>query len=218
MYYQLRPGLTYCCSADQFIFLDEKADRYFALSAKLAAAFADITASGGCDIAAGERLMAMGVLVDSTRAGPINAVIAQQVHVESPAIANGRCSAPDVLRAIIDQRVVMHRMRRAGFAKCLDGLRLLKARSASVGSPKGRKAERCIRAFDQAKLLFAHADRCLPRSLALATRLTRLGVHAELVLGVTAVPFAAHAWVQAGDAVLNDSAEEVRKYSVILRI
>ena len=41
---------------------------------------------------------------------------------------------------------------------------------------------------------------------------------AFLVIGVTASPFGAHAWVQIGDVVLNDSVDRVRRFVPILTI
>jgi hypothetical protein len=38
----------------------------------------------------------------------------------------------------------------------------------------------------------------------------------DLVLGVRMMPFAAHAWVQDGDTVLNDTVDYVSAYTPIL--
>lgn len=73
-----------------------------------------------------------------------------------------------------------------------------------------------VRAFEQARLLRSTADRCLPRSIALALCLTAKQCRVHVVLGVKLAPFSAHCWVQDGGAVLNDSLEEVQRYSPIL--
>ena len=75
-----------------------------------------------------------------------------------------------------------------------------------------------IGAFEQARLLRTAADRCLPRSIALVTRLASAGIHSELVIGVRNEPFGAHCWAQHGAVVLNDTVEEVRRYEPILVI
>ncbi len=59
------------------------------------------------------------------------------------------------------------------------------------------------------------ANRCLSRSIALVQRLAQLGCAAHLVMAVRAAPFAAHSWVQVDDIVLNDTPEEVSRYSPI---
>lgn len=59
-------------------------------------------------------------------------------------------------------------------------------------------------------------DRCLSNSLALIWALGRKGVHARLVIGVRAMPFEAHSWVQMGDMILNDDLEAVMPFIPIL--
>jgi len=73
-----------------------------------------------------------------------------------------------------------------------------------------------VRAFEHARVLRSPADKCLPRSLAIALCLARHGVHADVVLAVKLGPFAAHCWAQADGEVLNDTAEEVALYTPIL--
>ena len=65
-------------------------------------------------------------------------------------------------------------------------------------------------------MLRTAADRCLPRSIALALRLARHGFAAQLVIGVRTNPFGAHSWTQHEGAVLNDSVEEVLRFKPIL--
>ncbi|HVZ34530.1 MAG TPA: lasso peptide biosynthesis B2 protein, partial [Polyangiaceae bacterium] len=59
---------------------------------------------------------------------------------------------------------------------------------------------------------------CLFDSLVLAEFLRRRGVRATLVIGISTVPFAAHACVQFGDLVLNDTVEKVQGYTPILAV
>ena len=40
--------------------------------------------------------------------------------------------------------------------------------------------------------------------------------HAQLVIGVRTSPFGAHSWAQHEDEVLNDSVEEVLRFTPIL--
>lgn len=46
---------------------------------------------------------------------------------------------------------------------------------------------------------------CLQRSFSATTLLRRHGVAARLVIGYRPIPFLAHAWVEAGGRVVNDS-------------
>lgn len=65
-------------------------------------------------------------------------------------------------------------------------------------------------------LLLTAQDRCLHDSLSLAGFLATEGWFAHWVIGVTARPFAAHAWAQSDGLVLSDLHENVRRYTPIL--
>lgn len=67
-------------------------------------------------------------------------------------------------------------------------------------------------------LLFTAHDRCLHDSLALVNFLASESVSATWVIGVRTDPFAAHAWVQTGDLVLNDQHEHVRRFRPIVTV
>jgi hypothetical protein len=59
---------------------------------------------------------------------------------------------------------------------------------------------------------------CLLDSLCAVEFLASLGIYPNFVIGIQTNPFAAHAWVQNGEYVLNDYALRVRYYSPILVI
>lgn len=65
-------------------------------------------------------------------------------------------------------------------------------------------------------LMHTAQDRCLHDSLSLLGFLAAEGWFPHWVIGVTTRPFGAHAWVQAGDLVLSDLHENVRRYTPIL--
>ncbi len=67
-----------------------------------------------------------------------------------------------------------------------------------------------------ARRLWSSRDRCLPRSLALTHALRASGSAARLVLGVALNPFTAHAWVQDGDRVVNDTLDHAALFTPIL--
>ncbi len=67
------------------------------------------------------------------------------------------------------------------------------------------------------RILSQGKDDCLPRSLALAVALRRLGVDAEICFGVRKFPFLAHAWLEAGGRVINESPNTMQKYTVLAR-
>lgn len=94
------------------------------------------------------------------------------------------------------------------------GLELLA--SASRGDAKFSTQQALVTASWRSRRLWSAEDRCLPRSLALAHLLREAGSGAKLALGVMGQPFAAHAWVQDGDVVLNDTLDHVRLFTPIL--
>jgi hypothetical protein len=55
-------------------------------------------------------------------------------------------------------------------------------------------------------------------SLVLSAFLTKCGQPCTFVIGIATKPFVAHAWVQSGDAVLNDTAEYIQTFDPILAI
>lgn len=67
-------------------------------------------------------------------------------------------------------------------------------------------------------LLFGSQDRCLYDSLSLALFLSYYDQYPSCVIGVKSAPFGAHAWVQEGNAILNDEPEYVRRFTPIFAV
>jgi hypothetical protein len=65
---------------------------------------------------------------------------------------------------------------------------------------------------------FTLKDACLFDSLALLNFLERCGYYPTWILGVATRPFGAHSWLQAGSLVLNDSLENIRRYTPIFTL
>lgn len=75
-----------------------------------------------------------------------------------------------------------------------------------------------IHAFQLSARLITSFNQCLSSSIALTRFLARRNLYPHLVLGVRMAPFAAHAWVQADDLVLNDTVDMASRYTPILVI
>jgi len=71
------------------------------------------------------------------------------------------------------------------------------------------------RQFIDARRFVPIEPSCLLDSLSLLRFLARRGLPADIVLGVTAKPFAAHCWAQAGDLVLNETLSGAQAYAPI---
>ncbi|WP_171551888.1 lasso peptide biosynthesis B2 protein [Acinetobacter sp. Ac_5812] len=61
-------------------------------------------------------------------------------------------------------------------------------------------------------------NKCLLKSMALKYFLNLNGYNADLIIGVRANPFFAHAWLQIDNVVLNDNIDKVGDYQPIMRI
>lgn len=198
-------NLAWCEIDGQLIFLDIARDRYFRLP----------------DARGREAVRALGPHGPDRRSQPDNLPAPADWKVparSSPAIAEGAFNLAEVARALWVQRRVERRLALRSFSSNLLALRrTLEARSG-LDHPAGDAVARTIRAFEHARLLRSAADRCLPRSIALACCLAARGARAYVVIGVKLAPFGAHCWAQAGGEVLGDTAEEVLRYQPILII
>ena len=196
--------LAWCKAGERLIFLDIARDRYFTVPEDRQDA---VLEKLGIDRAA---FWSQPELLPRPEQcfAPLHA---------SPDIREGPFRLADVAAALWTQRRVESRLIRTSFQTALFELRRLVEKRTRDGSVRSEISP-TVRAFEHARLLRSAADRCLPRSMALTLRLARLGHRAHLVIGVKDRPFGAHAWVQHGDLVLNDSLEEVRRYTPILII
>lgn len=197
-----RDDLAYCEIDGRLIFLDIAADRYFRLPDE-----ANVRALAALDRSGLERWRQPSFL---PRPCPWMTATRQ-----CQAMAQGDFRIGDVARAVWSQRRVERRLACRSFASLLRELRAAEVRQEDDVAIRGGAA-RTICAFEQARLLRSSADRCLPRSIALALALAADGSGAHIVIGVKLAPFAAHCWTQAGDEVLNDSVEEVARYKPML--
>lgn len=199
------PNLAYCEISGNLVFLDIVSDRYFCLSEARnyeALAFLD------------QQKMARNQqpLLSST-AHSVKLPVAA-----SPAIEAGPFRIADVARAMWVQNRIEKRVASRPFHSVIcDLATILDIRSNDHCGSK-RDAGRMIRAFEHARLLRTAADRCLPRSMALALCLASDGTRVNVVVGVKLAPFGAHCWAQHGSDILNDSVEEVLRYRPILVI
>lgn len=136
-------------------------------------------------------------------------------RIVSPEIEEGPFRIARVAAAIWTQRRVERRIATRSLQEVLLEMKRLKE---PLVTNDARDAEWAmeLRAFEHARLLRSAANRCLPRSIALIMRLARCGMRAQIVIGVRSDPFGAHCWAQHGNAVLNDTVEEVLRYTPIL--
>ena len=192
-------------TGDNFVFLDLQRDRYFRLSPEAEKAWQqERTASGALD---------WHQPPDFPR--PNNWRFPK---LSSPARHTGEFRLSKVAKAIWVQKRVERRLSHTPFLSVLNDVRRAQIRIETDIEELSDVANDTIRAFEYSKLLRTAADRCLARSIALAGCLAATGDQCQVVLGVTSLPFSAHCWAQKGDVVLNDTHEEVLRYTPILVI
>lgn len=198
-------NLAYCEIDGTFIFLDIAADRYFCLSNdrnRDVLGAIDLSASGSWHQPV--RFPRPPEWIPPRRA-------CAAMHL-------GPFQMGEVARALWMQRRIERRLASTSLAQVLGDLGNIAATRTISRPITDIAATRVIRAFEQARLLRTAADRCLPRSIALALCLAARGVRVQVVIGVKLAQFGAHCWAQSGDEVLNDSAEEAMRHSPILVI
>lgn len=219
MAYALQPGISFAHVASRTVFLDLPADRYFCLAPEAERSFARLTAAASP--APGDAQILGGL----EKQGILRTSDAASAPQPCPAVTEATASLLDaepmpvppiesLVAAMALLRAPLH-LKLFGLHAAITGLRVRKARLKRATSEHETLA-RSAAAFAQLRAIATTHDQCLPRSLAVARRLSAAGVGAELVLAVKLQPFAAHAWVQWRDLVVNDRVDAVRDFTPIL--
>ncbi|TAL84692.1 MAG: lasso peptide biosynthesis B2 protein [Rhodanobacter sp.] len=225
MHYRLRENLSYCDVDEQLIFLDVAQDRYFKLTGVLENAMRRFKAHEDVAPTLVSGLVAARILIEAPNL---------RARAAIPDIRRPTCSAIEQLATIAAQRI--------GMATALEVMaivwsthrqlktRALKTNLAEASAYRDKKAgahEVATPAAPEDTLLqatgqFARARRyvpikpiCLLDSLSLLRFLSRRGLSANIVFGVTPEPFVAHCWAQAGDMVLNETLFDAHAYTPI---
>jgi hypothetical protein len=215
MGFALRPGLHFCEAASVFIFLDLKKDRYFRLPALLEDHFRNLVDHPLSAGSAAPPLIEAGVLRPAIFRQSLSRprLIAGRSGLD--ALGAGGPGGFELARALASDIGVSQQLRLGRLAALIASYENSKVGRTLSTPLRGDGPVRVVRAYEQARLFRASANRCLSRSLAMARRLAGLRCDALLVIGVRAQPFAAHAWVQSGDFVLNETPDEVARYTPI---
>jgi hypothetical protein len=86
------------------------------------------------------------------------------------------------------------------------------------GAGASCEAARLAAAFEALRPIYPRPYVCLFDSFALAEFLSRCGVFPDWIFGIRAEPFEAHCWVQVGNIVLNDTVEQVQRFTPIMAV
>lgn len=209
----LRPGLHHRRIGGDHIFFDLPADRYFLLPPHFHPAFDSYLNGGPSDHALSQLLDAGLICTVQADGSPAPLAFTHPVAslVDGPL---GAASAPQILRAIWMQRRARAELRRDSLLEIVERLERGRPPNASCVE---RVSQNIAAAFLRSQRLVSAVDQCLVRGIAMKRLLARRGCDAKLVFGVT-MPFSAHCWVQAGDVVLTDTLDIIRRYQPIFAV
>jgi hypothetical protein len=109
------------------------------------------------------------------------------------------------------------RQLRGAFHSVISLVQTRKRRDGDSSHPFDVERARSLTAvFDSLRWFYPRPYLCLFDSLALIHFLAHFGLYPDWVFGVTADPFEAHCWVQAGGIVLNDTVERTSGFTPIM--
>ncbi|WP_158013976.1 lasso peptide biosynthesis B2 protein [Sphingomonas sanxanigenens] len=221
MYYRLRDGLYHCMAGRRVIFLDLIQDRYFALPQACGAAFQKLVSrrGEGFDGAREELslLIGRGNLIETLAPdGSLSNTVIHSVRTDHPARKLPTIHIPTLVLALYWELNISIQLRSRALSAAIRRAAEIPTRSRLDSALRGSRMSRMVSAFEYTAFVFGRTNRCLARSLAMFSLCRAHGIPVHFVVGVRSDPFAAHAWVQKGDVVLNDTAEQVNLYTPIL--
>lgn len=223
MPYRLRDEVSFCRVDGHLIFLDVLRDRYFLLSERAERTVISLVDGGEVPQANLRELVNRNVLTEIPLGGeplrpatintPRRSATEQQTITAAPSIAT-------VINVLAIVGATQLQLKTRSLKRIMDGLVQARRNCRSTSdtyaiAPPEQEIIAMSRTFMRTRLYVPIATCCLLDSLAMTKFLTNKGLHANLVFGVCANPFAAHCWVQAGDLVLNDAVGNVNAYTPI---
>jgi hypothetical protein len=147
---------------------------------------------------------------------PMNVATAQTAV---PATIRRRIPAVHIVQFAVAFLLVALHLKSGRLESLLDWLGRRQSRMPSGNAAAGQDLIRRLASFLWLRTWCYTAQRhCLFDSMVLSVYLTLAMVRCALVIGVATKPFLAHAWVQIGESVLNDTAEHVQDFRCILSV
>lgn len=218
MGWHINEDISFCQLDARLFFLDIQRDRYFELPRTLERSF--LRYLGAPDDADVSELVKHNLLTQTSTVrawkstGPHIAPPEQSV-LETPSF-NERAPV-SVIRDVFVIVCMTHRQLRTRRLKSiLQGLSEYRHDHSSpvaVDSPEvQQRFAEAATAFNRVRPYVPVETCCLIDSLSLVRFLAKRGLHAHLVMGVACDPFSAHAWVQHGPLVLNETVGTAEAY------
>ena len=215
--YFLAPEVHFCVSQQWYVFLDLSRDRYSCVSQSPFDALAPALLAG--------KLFTSDPAVGRPVVSTIFTTARRDLE-RSSWVARRRTSVVDAGRVLAGSAWVARSLKRQSIAATVAGVRerrraadSAQAEPAVLGSRASAELWRLrhhMADFHTVRPWFWREYRCLFDSLAAFEYLSRFSLLPRLVIGVRAEPFEAHCWLQEGDAVVNDTLDQVIGFSPIL--
>lgn len=224
MYYKISEDLT-CCDVDgHLVFLDIAQDRYFRLAHHLESEVRRSLASGSIPPQLCEQLAPRTTSADKDLGACVLARI-QPASLSAlelpPANAIVRLNVEIIIEVIVIVCWIHIRLRTRTLKSVINDAIAYKSkkrgRLEAMPTPENDVLHAALR-FIHARRYVPIEPTCLLDSLALLRFLSRRGFSANLVFAVTPEPFAAHCWIQSGDAVLNETLSDANAHTPIRAI
>lgn len=228
--FHLAPHVAACRVDDQVILLDLRRNRYFGIGRAAAHSLAR-TVTGWPAMTTAEpkaiehahpdalvKLMRQ----DLVRPGATALMPRRRLPAPARTLGVGACSPEMPSTPSLSGRIVVSALTAWGWLRLwsfetIAGRLARPAATPAGGEPDPSCLAQIVGAYDSMRpLVLSRRDRCLHDSLTLNLVLRSRGVPACWVIGVRVRPFAAHAWVQFGDLVLDDEHFRVGQFTPIL--
>lgn len=218
----MRPDVLWCEANHRIALMDLNAQRYFTLAPDAEAAFRRLV-TGTTQQIGDEALLAPVLAKDITN--PSLADFDLTPASNFPQVSGSAIDGPGhpavlpTASALLHRLATTHQLRRTHFQDMVRRLYAQKqsGRHRMPTKPMLDLSDAVASFLMTSKLVKTH-NRCLEHSIAMFRFLASQGYFPNVVIGVKLTPWAAHAWVQDGEVVLNDTVDRVRPYTPILVI
>lgn len=215
-YWRLSETVTACLASERMLMLDVGRDRYLALPAIQSECFlAWLQSPGDPPPQACVAILAeLGISASAAEGVPVTCSVGIPTPMDSPCLARQRIGLGDVMSVARSVIAARRDLRSRPLAEVLE--RRFPPTTRGLNSAADLQSRLAI--FRSARPLVPIPRVCLHDCLALVDWLGTDALGLTLVLGVSAFPFAAHSWLQAGDLVADDHPESPSRYVPILHL
>lgn len=217
----VRNGIKFCSAGARTVFLDVSSGRYFLLAGDASLAFqrwSNRELLDLDDLRLLKQLIDRRFLTSTDECGASGSTVGTDpIPPQQDLRVSIQRPSPSLVGYAILQRLIWtRRVRKWPLSRIIDTHDQLERNSRSLRQPGSVGIHQVARAFEHADLLLGNHDRCLERTLALAAVCRKNGISAQIVIAVQMNPFAAHAWAQHDNIVLNERVDRARLFKPIL--